>query len=61
MERNSYCNTCYSMDKLNIISDITFGSVVAMICSWSINHSIPYLIVHGILSWFYVIYWLWVN
>jgi hypothetical protein len=33
-----------------------FGSVLAMIASWSINHSFLWAILHGILSWFYVIY-----
>ena len=35
---------------------IGVGSVLAMIISWSINHSIGWAIVHGIFSWGYVIY-----
>jgi hypothetical protein len=35
---------------------ISMGSALAMILSFSINHSILWAIVHGICSWFYVIY-----
>jgi hypothetical protein len=34
-----------------------FGSILAITLSWSVNHSIVWMIVHGILSWFYVIYY----
>ncbi len=33
-----------------------FGSMVAITLSWSANHSILWMILHGICSWFYVIY-----
>jgi hypothetical protein len=36
---------------------IGFGSALAITISWSANHSILWAIVHGILSWFYVIYY----
>ena len=35
---------------------ISMGSALAMILSFQFNHSIPWAILHGILSWFYVIY-----
>jgi hypothetical protein len=35
---------------------ISFGSALAMILSWSINRSILWALLHGILSWLYVIY-----
>ena len=35
---------------------ISFGSALAMILSWSVNRSILWTILHGIFSWFYVIY-----
>ncbi len=38
-------------------SGITFGTALAIAISWSANHSIFWAIVHGILSWFYVIYY----
>jgi hypothetical protein len=36
---------------------IGFGSALAITISWSANHSILWAIVHGILSWIYVIYY----
>ena len=36
---------------------ISFGSALAIAISWSVNHSILWAIVHGILSWIYVIYY----
>jgi len=35
---------------------ISFGAALAMILSWSINRSILWAVIHGILSWFYVAY-----
>lgn len=35
---------------------ISMGCALAMILSWSKNASILYAICHGILSWFYVLY-----
>ena len=36
---------------------IGLGSALAVAISWSINKSIIWAIVHGVLSWFYVIYY----
>jgi len=36
---------------------IGFGSALAITISWSANHSILWALVHGVLSWFYVIYY----
>ena len=36
---------------------IGFGSALAITISWSVNHSIVWAIIHGILSWLYVIYY----
>lgn len=36
---------------------IGFGSALAITISWSVNKSILWAIVHGLLSWFYVIYY----
>jgi hypothetical protein len=33
------------------------GVVIAVALSWSANHSILWAIVHGFLSWFYIIYY----
>lgn len=37
---------------------ISFGSALAMVISYSAWHSIGWAILHGILSWFYVIYYI---
>ena len=36
---------------------IGFGTALAITISWSSNHSILWAIIHGFLSWFYVIYY----
>lgn len=36
---------------------ISFGSALAMVLSWSMNKSVLWAIVHGILSWLYVAYY----
>lgn len=36
---------------------ITFGTALAIAISWSVNHSILWAMFHGLLSWFYVIYY----
>ena len=35
---------------------IGLGGAIAVVTSWSRNRSILWAIIHGILSWFYVIY-----
>ena len=45
------------MDKCSVTySGVSLGSVIAVVVSWSVNHSIGWAILHGIISWFYVIY-----
>ena len=36
---------------------ILLGSVIAVLISWSINHSVVWAILHACYSWLYVIYW----
>jgi hypothetical protein len=36
---------------------IGMGSVIAIVISWSKNKSVLYAILHGFLSWLYVIYY----
>lgn len=36
---------------------IGLGTAIAVAISWSVNKSIIWAIVHGFLSWFYVIYY----
>jgi hypothetical protein len=38
-----------------------FGSMLAITLSWSAHHSILWMIVHGIFSWFYVAYYAWMK
>jgi hypothetical protein len=40
-----------------IEKSIGFGSVLAIVISWSKNKNILYAILHGILGWLYVIYY----
>lgn len=35
---------------------ISLGSAIAVAISWSLHKSIVWAVVHGVLSWFYVIY-----
>lgn len=39
-------------------SGITFGSALAMVISYTTWHSVGWAIIHGLLSWGYVIYFL---
>jgi len=36
---------------------IGLGTVIAVVLSWTTNHSIAWCIIHGFFGWFYVIYW----
>ena len=36
---------------------VSFGSALAMVISWTANKSLMWAIVHGLLSWLYVIYY----
>lgn len=36
----------------------TFGAALAIAISWSIHKSILWAVIHGILSWFYIIYYI---
>jgi hypothetical protein len=37
---------------------IGFGCALAIVLSWTANKSIGWAIIHGLLSWLYVIYYL---
>lgn len=37
-------------------SGVGFGSALAIAISWSVHKSLLWAIIHGILSWLYVIY-----
>lgn len=40
-----------------ISTGFSIGGAMAMILSWSINHSIGLMFLHGVCGWFYVIYY----
>ena len=37
-------------------SGVELGAVMAVVCSWTRSRSILWAILHGVFSWFYVIY-----
>ena len=37
---------------------ISLGSAIAVTISWSLNKSVLWVIIHGILGWVYVIYYI---
>lgn len=45
-----------SKAKVNIEAGFGFGAAMAMILSYSINSSIIWMIIHGVCSWIYVVY-----
>lgn len=54
---------CFSQENISsdmketvIKNGVGLGSVIAAITSWERNKSILWAILHGIFSWFYVIY-----
>ena len=36
---------------------VGLGGILAVVLSWSTNHSILWAIIHFIFGWLYVIYW----
>ena len=36
---------------------VGFGSALAIVISWSLHQSILWAVIHGVFSWFYVIYY----
>jgi hypothetical protein len=44
--------------KVSVSSGVwSLGDMIAVVISWSINHSILWAILHGVFGWFYVIYY----
>ncbi|MBQ3317059.1 MAG: hypothetical protein IJL13_02955 [Spirochaetales bacterium] len=44
--------------KNSVKTGISFGSALAMVISFSTWHSVGWAILHGIFSWFYVVYYI---
>jgi len=40
-----------------IYKSVSMGSIMACVISWSLNQSFWWMFFHGILGWFYIIYW----
>lgn len=40
---------------------VSFGSALAMVISYTANHSILWAIIHGLFGWFYVGYYVLVH
>ena len=36
---------------------IGLGSILAVVLSWSANHSVLWAVIHGFLGWLYVLYY----
>jgi hypothetical protein len=47
----------YVQTKQVVKAGTSFGSALAIAISWSVHKSILWAIIHGILSWIYVIYY----
>lgn len=43
--------------KLILVHGTSFGTALAMAISFNVNHSVLWAIIHGIFSWFYVVYY----
>ena len=44
--------------KVGAGATIGFGTVLAVTLSWAANHAIGWALIHGLLGWLYVIYYL---
>ncbi len=54
---NTYYNDGYNYARPAYVGPgVGLGTIIAVVVSWSRNHSILWAIVHGILGWIYVIY-----
>jgi hypothetical protein len=43
--------------KYNVLV-LGFGEILAVAISWSLHKSIIWAIIHGLLGWFYVVYYI---
>lgn len=44
--------------EVGVGTTIGFGSVLAIVLSWTANHAIGWAVIHGFLGWIYVVYYL---
>jgi len=50
--------TVHVVRKEVVRSGIGLGNALAIAISWSLHHSVLWAIIHGVLSWIYVVYYL---
>ena len=56
MKNDDVCD--HSLEDIGMIGRmIGLGNILAAIISWVTWHSIPWAIVHGLCSYFYILYW----
>lgn len=46
------------MEDLIGLLAISLGAMIAVTLSWSINHSVWWMMIHGVLNWVYVAYYI---
>ena len=51
-------NRSQTIVKKSVKTGISFGSALAMVISYTAWHSIGWAILHGLFSWFYVLYYI---
>ncbi|OEY73388.1 hypothetical protein [Salegentibacter salarius] len=56
LDAYSFSNATPQVQQSVIINGISFGTVIAAITSWTRNRSVLLMVIHGIFSWFYVLY-----
>lgn len=52
----SFSDATSEVQRSVITNGISLGTVIAAITSWTRNRSVLWMIIHGIFSWFYVLY-----
>ena len=56
LDAYSFSDATSQVQQSVIINGISFGTVIAAITSWARNRSVLLMVLHGIFSWFYVLY-----
>ena len=51
-------NNKIEMVEKSVKTGITFGSALAMVISYTNWHSVGWAVIHGLMSWLYVIYYI---
>ena len=50
-------NNKIEMVEKSVKTGITFGSALAMVISYTNWHSVGWAVIHGLMSWLYVVYY----